>query len=321
LNEPKRHHYVPKVYLRQFTGLEGKLSVTKKPSGDNYNASPDNTGYQNHLNTAFFEDGTRDQSSIEQYFQSVETDYIKNLSEIEKGQVTSEQIDFFVTFAIQQRMRTPRARKQLAEFFLALEKKGIMDTVHDTFGDHERYLLQLAKGGDKKALNQLGMALSGHLAIATGILLENMQFVFLSNLTERPLFSSDNPTIISGLLGNGNSLKATLPLPNIRKVMLLPLSRNQLMFGDTNLKTSNGLVLFTAGNTLRKTAVREMNTLTEINADREIFAPFDTAFKHKRTSIKSRLEDETNSSRIFNGVYSKSFSRVVRNIQDMFSHQ
>ena len=53
----KRHHYLPRHYLRGFTNSEGIYFVYDKEEKNIFVGSPDNTFFENNLNIATFPKG------------------------------------------------------------------------------------------------------------------------------------------------------------------------------------------------------------------------------------------------------------------------
>jgi hypothetical protein len=52
----KKHHYIPRFYLKGFTDKENKYFVYDKNTGNIYRSNPENTFAENHRNTAIIED-------------------------------------------------------------------------------------------------------------------------------------------------------------------------------------------------------------------------------------------------------------------------
>ncbi|MAN97999.1 DUF4238 domain-containing protein [uncultured Roseovarius sp.] len=316
MSAPKRHHYVPRVYLEEFTSDDGKLLVIEKPSGKCFPSVPSNAAVIAHQNTVYFDDGTKDQETVESFFGNIEQDYPRYLQQVRDGYIDGDTIDFFVTLSIHQRMRTPRVRKQLADLVVQFDEKGALDHLKHTFSAHELSLLNKAKGRDKKALNQLGLSLSGHYAISTGLILEGMRFAFLRNETDLNLVSCDNPATVSGVSIDRRQTTGLLPLPSNRRVLIFPISRDFLLYGDTTLKSELGFIVFRDKPTLRRATVTRVNNLTALSADRYVFQSEDQA-RPQTSCIRNRLDDEKQALRVFRGPFSKCLSEAVRDLRSL----
>jgi hypothetical protein len=48
--EPKKQHYVPRFYLRRFTGQKGKLFAVNRPTGHSFRPSPEGVAAENFFN-------------------------------------------------------------------------------------------------------------------------------------------------------------------------------------------------------------------------------------------------------------------------------
>jgi len=141
LSDPKRHHYVPRVYLAEFTSETGSLLVLEKPGGKQFPSSPANAAVQTHLNTVHYDDGTKDQRSIEEFFGKIEAEYPRFVSQVREGVIDGDTIDYFVQLAIHQRMRPPRVRMQLATLLSKWDEAGALEKAKSSFSEYELSLL------------------------------------------------------------------------------------------------------------------------------------------------------------------------------------
>ncbi|MEM9434524.1 MAG: DUF4238 domain-containing protein [Pseudomonadota bacterium] len=317
MSDPKRHHYLPETYLNGFGGNRGLLQCIEKPSGRTFSSPPNGTAVVGHMNTIQLPDGGRDQTTIESFFSTFETSYQSALSKIRDCVAPPEAIDVFVNFAILQRMRTPRARAQLTQVVIAADKSGLIEPQKLKFSEYEKLLLSNARAGKKGAINQLGMAISGHLSIATGIQLEKMHFLFLKNRTETPFVCSDNPVLISGVgtKPNGRTLKAVLPSFQARKVLIFPLSKKFLMYGDTDINNSLGITFVDNTKPVRRTLVKTINRMTSIHADRFIIQPKGEIDAPRSSDVKQRFENPTFAKKLYFKTQSDLLVSAVRNLR------
>src|SRR5688572_21583975 len=73
LMKKKRHHYIPRAYLRFFSDESGKLRVyLKDQPGTVLHQSPDNTGLQRYYYSQPTPTGQRDDNSLENLFSKLE---------------------------------------------------------------------------------------------------------------------------------------------------------------------------------------------------------------------------------------------------------
>lgn len=311
MSDPKRHHYVPKVYLKGFVGDDSLLECIEKPSARQFPTQPLNAAVGKHMNTIILEDGTTDRTSIEDFFQQFETSYPEAISSIDDHVAPPESSEILQNFAISQYMRTPRARTGLARLLIQVEEKGLFSTFDQGFTTEETKIFSEAKSGDKAALNQLGMRLSGHLAIATGLQLAGMQFAYVPNRTGIPFRTCDNPVLISGISGKGRLMKAAPPKPSQRNVLLMPLNTEMLMYGDTDINNGSGLILIDKTQRLGTKAVKQINRLLAISADRFIYQPNGSNLKIRPTDIKKSFDNPQFALKLFRGPFSELLREVV----------
>jgi hypothetical protein len=58
-NPSKKHHYLPRHYLKGFTGADGTFFVYDKQADKIFSATPNNSFFENDLNTITFPGGER----------------------------------------------------------------------------------------------------------------------------------------------------------------------------------------------------------------------------------------------------------------------
>ena len=74
-NEPKRHHYIPRMLLRNFTNEKGRLYFFDKrfPEKGVLESTPANLFIENHLYTQYDESGGKD-VRVEKFLADIERD-------------------------------------------------------------------------------------------------------------------------------------------------------------------------------------------------------------------------------------------------------
>ncbi len=69
----KRHHYVPKAYLKYFCDGKGKLRVYRKDEPDKViHQSPDNTAFHKYYYSQPLPNGGKDHNTLEDLFAELE---------------------------------------------------------------------------------------------------------------------------------------------------------------------------------------------------------------------------------------------------------
>ncbi|MEL6463941.1 MAG: DUF4238 domain-containing protein [Pseudomonadota bacterium] len=313
MSDPIRHHYVPRRYLEEFEFAGNGLTGIEKPSGKSFPTSPATAAVEKNLNTVDFFDGQKDQKTIEGFFSNIEQSYPHFLDKARNRRICGEVIDYFVTMAIHQLMRTPRVRRQLTEILLKLNATGLLEKHKATFSNFEIQTLDRAKNGQKRAINQLGLMVSGHFAIALGFLLEGMGFAFLYSENATSLITTDNPAQIAGIIGSGSQVRAALPTLGRRRVLLFPIAPDVLVFGSTSLKSDSGLIILKDQGKINKGTINSVNSILAITADRFIYLPKNNP-RPPQICIRNKLSDCRQAARVFNGPYSKLLGEAVKRL-------
>ncbi|MEM9872625.1 MAG: DUF4238 domain-containing protein [Pseudomonadota bacterium] len=308
---------MPRRYLEEFETFGEGLTAVEKTSGKAFDTTPHNFFVEKHLNTVDFFDGSKDQSSLENFFNLIETDYLARISAVRRGEVTATEIDYFVTMALHQLVRTPRVRQQLADLMLAFDQRGLLGAFGDQLSELEEATLEAARTGNKAARNQLGMMVSGHTMMASGALLEGMGFAFLCGNQGLNLITCDNPAIVSGLKIEGRSCTAALPTLGVRRVLIYPIAPDVLLYGSTTLKSGSGFVVFKDANKLTKSMINSVNSFVGLSADRFILLPKNNPALPS-FCYRNRLSDAQQTLRIFKGVYSQSICDVTKRLDRLF---
>lgn len=315
--DPKRHHYLPAVYLDQFSGTDGLVSCIEKPSGYHFRTSPKNVGLRKDFNTIRYPDGGIDRKTLEAFFSKFESEYPRRIVEAKSPPVESETLDFFLQFASLQRMRTPRSREGLVVIVQFLIKRGFFHYFKSTFTDEENQLLDAAHAGDKEALAQIALRISGHLGMATAGQLDQMSFVFLKTDGRKPLITSDDPVVIFGIEGDSKNMRATLPFPSVRMVLLFPISQDTLMFEDTDLRTGLGFIKYNRKASLDVSLVRRINILMTIGAAERVFSPFERNPFIVRSALLKSISSPTDGLQVFQKNYGPSLVNIIKRLHQI----
>lgn len=115
MSEPKRHHYVPRCYLKNFADEQEMIWTFDRKTGEYRQQSIADTAVQNHYYRVRTKDG-KFSTDVEKFFSTIETEasgVIAKLARIKKiSQEDKEILSLFISF---QRARVPDFEKLMNE--------------------------------------------------------------------------------------------------------------------------------------------------------------------------------------------------------------
>ena len=83
----KKHHYLPRYYLKGFTNNDNHFYVYDKQTDNIFLSSPDDTFFENHLNTATLRDGSKS-DFLEDMYAEEENEFWEYLDNIRSSMPT-----------------------------------------------------------------------------------------------------------------------------------------------------------------------------------------------------------------------------------------
>jgi hypothetical protein len=197
MQQTKRHHYVPKAYLKSFCDDEGKLRVYRKDAPtEPLHQVPDATQFRKYYYSQPIPGGGRDNNTLEAEFSSIETHWPETVAKLHARDDVNDRLESIFQFIALQRVRVPASR-DAAESMLA-------QTVKDTMK------LMLANGkmtlpppGLEDLPNQVQVAIDPHKSIHSMVaMMDGMGKLFslvglaaVHNNTGLPFITSDNPVL------------------------------------------------------------------------------------------------------------------------------
>lgn len=197
MQQTKRHHYVPKAYLKAFCDDQGKLRVYRKDNPtEPLHQVPDATQFRKYYYSQPIPDGGQDNNTLEAAFSSVEAHWPETVAELHARGEVNDRLENIFQFIALQRVRVPASR-DAAESMLA-------QTVKDTMK------VMLANGkmpspppGLEDLPNQMQVAIDPHRSIHSmvamldgmGKLFSLVGFAAVHNNTGLPFITSDNPVL------------------------------------------------------------------------------------------------------------------------------
>ena len=108
---PKRHHYVPVTYLKNFCDGSGQLQVFRKDdSARPFRQRPESTGFERYYYSQFDDEGTRDDDRLEAIFSEIETKWPTIVTALANREAMFEAAPHIITFLGLMRVRVPAFR-------------------------------------------------------------------------------------------------------------------------------------------------------------------------------------------------------------------
>lgn len=194
----KRHHYVPKSYLKSFCDVDGKLQVYRKDATHApIRQSPDKVGFHKYYYSQPLPNGGRENDELENLFGTIEAQW-PGLSALIRDMKSIDDHGLYtlIDFIGLQRIRVPAARdaveKILAE--LIITNMRVMDAAGKLPAKppgHEDILDNIAVAIDPhRSLLAMRHLLDGYYRLVSEI-----GIGVLHNKTDIPFLTSDNPVI------------------------------------------------------------------------------------------------------------------------------
>lgn len=194
----KRHHYVPKAYLKAFCDWDGKVRVYRKDSPRQLiHQSPDKFGFHKYYYSQPMPKGERD-NGLEDLFGKFEADWPPLVARLLRGDDINDtdSLGTLLDFMALQRARVPALRDAVEK----AQSEEVMSTsrVMDSHG-----LLPPKPPGHENIIEGTEVAIDPHQSlVAMASQLDAIDRIYseiglgaLRNKTNTPFLTSDNPVI------------------------------------------------------------------------------------------------------------------------------
>ncbi len=238
IEQKKRHHYVPQVYLQHFTAPDGKLLVYRKDEPVKpYRVTPENAGLRRYYYSQPKEDGEWDNNVLEDHFSTVEDKWPDVMRRVMAREDLSECIEALYMFVALQRVRVPAAR-DMHEFMRA---DSVMALARQLQAAGK---LPPTPPGHEDLLDKLQVSIDPHTSIraipdalkAVGLVLDLLGLHVIENETAVPFLTSDNPVIwYDPSLPEGVRQPYRVD-PRGHIELCFPLSPTRLLYGSTGMR-------------------------------------------------------------------------------------
>ncbi len=236
--DKKRHHYVPKAYLRFFCDDTGKVLVYRKDDpAKAIPLSPDNTAFHKYYYSQPTPDGGKDHNALEDCFSIIETNWPRIVDQLHRREHVNDSLVEIFSFMTLQRARVPASR-DVSEMILAEIFKARARTL-DLAGK-----LPPKPLGFEDILDHVEVSIDPHQSIhamstvirGIGQVFDQIGFHAVHNKTDVPFLTSDNPVIWFDPSVQDSDLRPYVLQPNGPVVMLFPVSPSLIIYGDSSRK-------------------------------------------------------------------------------------
>lgn len=244
--QTKRHHFVPKAYLKAFCDLSGRLHVYRKdaPQTPLY-VAPDATQFRRYYYSQQTADGRKDNNTLEAFFSNVEAPWPAIVARLSRREDVNDSLETILNFIALQRARVPASR-DLAEAMMA-------QTVKDTMQD----MLRSGKLPPPPAglnLEDVNVAIDPHRSLQSmvsmlqgiGELFSMMGFAAVHNTTTHTFLTSDNPVLwFDPLLPFEEQRPYTIDPERAEVILFFPVTPSLAIVGASSYKqtyASHGLL-------------------------------------------------------------------------------
>ena len=233
----KRHHYVPKAYLKFFCDDKGKIRVYLKdhPRKTIYQA-PDNVAFHKYYYSQPLPEGGKDHSALEDFFSKLEAKWPPIVERLQRQEDVRDNLVDLFTFIAVQRVRVP-ANRDACERMLA-ELVKVTARRLDKMGE-----LQPKPEGFEDILDHVEFAIDPHQSIHSMVhmldgvcqVLDQVGIGALHNITDIPFLTSDNPVIWFDPSVPEAKLRPYALQPGGPIVFLFPVTPSLMIYGHSSM--------------------------------------------------------------------------------------
>jgi hypothetical protein len=238
MSQTKRHHYVPKAYLKAFCNDQGKLRVYRKDAPtEPLHQVPDATQFRKYYYSQPIPGGGQDNNALEAAFSSIEAHWPETVIKLHARGNVNDRLENIFQFIALQRVRVPASR-DAAEAMLA---RTVMDTMNVMLTNGK---MPPPPPGLEGLLNHVQVAVDPHRSIHSmvsmlegmGTLFSLIGFAAVHNNTKLPFITSDNPVLwFDPSLPFGQQRPYTI-YPGGPVFFVFPVSPRLALIGSTEYK-------------------------------------------------------------------------------------
>lgn len=236
--DKKRHHYVPKAYLKFFCDAEGEVRVYLKDNPNKViHQAPDKTGFHKYYYSQPLPEGGKDHNTLEDIFSELESKWPPIVERLQQRENVKDSLEDLFAFIALQRVRVPASRdvseKMLAELVMATMRR--LDVV-GKFPPKPK--------GFEDILDHVEVEIDPHMSIhMMAHKLQGVRRVFdqiglgaFHNTTDIPFLTSDNPVIWFDPSVPEAEMQPYVLKPDGPIVLLFPVTPNLMIYGNSFMR-------------------------------------------------------------------------------------
>jgi len=235
VNKKKRHHFIPKAYLRAFCDDSEKVLVYRKDTPDQVlKLDPDNIAHQRYYYSQPRPDGGVDNNALEDVFCEIEAVWPLIVQALRREGDVADQFEDLLQFMALQRVRVPACRDAIEAQLAAVVKAQML--MLKSAGK-----LPAEPEGFEGLLDQVQVTIDPHHSIhamvdlitASGAFFRRLGFMAVRNETSVPFLTSDNPVMWFAPDVPDEELQPYVVRPDGPAMLLFPVSPDLLIIGST----------------------------------------------------------------------------------------
>ncbi|RXZ39068.1 DUF4238 domain-containing protein [Oxalobacteraceae bacterium CAVE-383] len=261
MNDKKRHHFVPKAYLKAFTNGKGRVHVYRKDEpGTVLTVSPDGTGFERYYYSQPTPEEGTDHNRLEDMFSGIEGKWPQIVERIGKGENVNDVLPEIFEFIILQRVRVPASRDATEARLRGQVKSVFRDLLAKGF-------LPPPPASLRGRLDDVVVSIDPHKSIhgmvediqAAKAVFERIGLSAVRNNTSIPFLTSDNPVTWFDPSKPSEDIEPYGISKRDPVLLLFPISPSLLILGATDYMN-----IF-ARHGLQHSETREINWVKQIN--------------------------------------------------------
>lgn len=270
----KRHHYVPKAYLKFFCDEEGKVRMYLKDDPDKaIHLAPDNAGFHKYYYSQPLPEGGMDHNALEDVFSVLEAKWPPIVEHLQQRENVNDSLGGIFAFIALQRVRVPATRdaceKMLAELVKVTARR--LDAM-GKFPPKPR--------GFEDILDHIEVAIDPHRSIQAmvdmlrgiGQVLDQVGLGVLHNVTDIPFLTSDNPVIWFDPSIPESNMRPYVLQPGGPIALLFPVAPDLMIFGHSSMREKFAQIGLEHGELSERRRAKVMNRHVCRFASKAVFA-------------------------------------------------
>ncbi|MDO3510597.1 DUF4238 domain-containing protein [Ralstonia pseudosolanacearum] len=231
----KRHHYVPKAYLKPFTDAQGRVLVYRKDDPAKVlHVSPDGTGFERYYYSQPTPDGGVDHNRLEDLFSQTEGLWPAVVERLRRGEDVNDTLPLIFEFMLLQRVRVPASRDATEAKLAAQVHQTMLDLVASG-------MLPPPPSALVGRLDEVIVSIDPHKSIhgmvddvfGSRSVFESIGLCAIQNRTDTPFLTSDNPVIWFDPTAPVSELQPYAISAGGPVMLLFPVSPTTILVGAT----------------------------------------------------------------------------------------